>query len=157
GSMKEQAFAGAATGPHTGCVGLNGRPPLAGRGPPEGRSQGTPFPDSRRVRRRSAAGQGGTPPGPPGPPPVSYLDARSGDGHNRAAGKGNQQPNHPPGAPTNPQALHRDQPPTPAPQHRPTTHIPGLLGSILGCRGVPVFYPSEGRPLKVIISRRCLF
>src|SRR5690625_4847878 len=103
--MKEQAFAGAATGPHTGCVGLNGRPPLAGRGPPEGRSQGTPFPDSRRVRRRSAAGQGGTPPGPPGPPPVSYLDARSGDGHNRAAGKGNQHP-----------TTHPTPPPTPRPR-----------------------------------------
>src|SRR5699024_4538025 len=36
---------------------------LGPRGPPEGRSQGTPFPDGRRVRRRSAAGQGGTPPG----------------------------------------------------------------------------------------------
>ena len=146
-----RGFAGAAMGAHTRTVGHHGQPSgvWGPGGRPKGGARELPFPmaaecavGAQRVKVEHPRAEG--------PPPVSYLDARSGDGHNRAAGKGNQQPNHPPGAPTNPQALHRDQPSTPAPQHRPTTHIPGLLGSILGCRGVPVFYPSEGRPLKVI-------
>lgn len=53
---------------------------------PEGPGRRCSFPGRRRVRRRSAAGPGGTPSEPKAPHRV-YLDARSGDGHNRAPGK----------------------------------------------------------------------
>ena len=91
-------------GAHTRTVGHHGQPSgvWGPGGRPKGGARELPFPmaaecagGAQRVKVEHPRAER--------PPPVSYLDARSGDGHNRAAGKGNQQPNHPPGAPTNPQ------------------------------------------------------
>jgi len=94
-----RGFAGAAMGAHTRTVGHHGQPSgvWGPGGRPKGGARELPFPmaaecavGAQRVKVEHPRAEG--------PPPVSYLDARSGDGHNRAAGKGNQQPNHPPGA-----------------------------------------------------------
>src|SRR5699024_685213 len=107
--LNEEAkcFAGATVDPHTRTVGHNGRPSGVwgpGGRPRRGRAAGLPFPIAAECAGGAQRGKVDHPPGPPGPPPVSYLDARSADGHNRAAGKGSRHP-----------TTHPTPPPTPRP------------------------------------------
>ena len=161
--LNEEAkcFAGATVDPHTRTVGHNGRPSGVwgpGGRPRRGRAAGLPFPIAAECAGGAQRVKVEHPPGRQAHPPCLTLTRGVETATIARQGKG---------ADTQPPTPHPHQPPdpapqpalapTPAPQHRPTIHTPDLLGSTLGYRGIPMLYPSEGRPLKVIISRRCLF